>query len=399
MPSRQNREYVVKFKTFAWCVAAMMFGASQTLAQQPVKIGFITTLSGPGGYLGQDIRDAFQLRIKEEGGTLGGVPVELLIEDDGLKPGQAKQIAERFMKSEGVKLFTGIVFSNVAGAVVPDVVDNGGIFVSANAGPSNFAGKECHKNYFVMSWLTDTMQGSAGQNATALGYKRAFVLAPNYTAGKDAIEGFKRFFKGEIIGEVYTRLDQTDFASEMAQIRAAKPDVVFHFHPGGLGIAFMRQYQQAGLLGAIPMVLAEPSMDHVLLKTIGDAALGTDVSGAWNTDFVNPVNKKFVEDFTKAYGRTPTMYAAQGYDTAIAIGAALKAVGGKVENTDGFRTAMLKADYALTRGPFKFGPNQHPVQDWYAMKVEKDATGTIVLRTREKILTGYGDPYAKDCKL
>ncbi len=398
-----NWSVMVKFKSLAkslaLCVAAMVFGASQAPAQQPVKIGFITTLSGPGGYLGQDIRDAFQLRIKEEGGTLGGIPVELLIEDDGLKPGQAKQIAERFMKSEGVKLFTGIVFSNVAGAVVPDVVDNGGIFVSANAGPSNFAGKECHKNYFVMSWLTDTMQGSAGQNATSLGYKRAFVLAPNYTAGKDAIEGFKRFFKGEIIGEVYTRLDQTDYASEMAQIRAAKPDVVFHFHPGGLGIAFMRQYQQAGLLGTIPMVLAEPSMDHVLLKTIGEASLGTDVSGAWNTDFDNPVNKKFVEDFTKAYGRTPTMYAAQGYDTAIAIGAALKAVGGKVENADGFRAAMLKADYDLTRGPFKFGTNQHPVQDWYAMKVEKDASGAIVLKTREKILTSYGDPYAKDCKL
>jgi branched-chain amino acid transport system substrate-binding protein len=376
-----------------------VLGLVPAAAQQPLKIGFITTLSGPGGYLGQDIRDAFQLAIEEGGGKLGGVPVQLAIEDDGLKPGQAKQIAERMMKTDSVKLFTGVVFSNVASAVVPDIVDNGGIFVSANAGPSNLAGKECHKNYFVMSWLTDTMQGSAGQNANALGYKRAFVLAPNYVAGKDAIEGFKRFFKGQIIGEVYTRLDQTDFAAEMAQIRAAKPDVVFHFHPGALGIAFMRQYQQAGLLGSIPMVLAEPSMDHVLLKTVGDAALGTDVSGAWNADFDNPVNKAFVAAFTKKYGRTPTMYAAQGYDTAIAIGAALKAINGKIDDADGFRAAMLKGDYKLTRGNFKFGKNQHPVQDWYAMKVEKDPSGQIVLKTREKILTSYGDPYAAECKL
>lgn len=376
-----------------------VLGLVPAAAQQPLKIGFITTLSGPGGYLGQDIRDAFQLAIDAEGGKLGGVPVQLVVEDDGLKPGQAKQIAERMMKTDGIKLFTGVVFSNVAGAIVPDIVDNGGIFVSANAGPSNLAGKECHKNYFVMSWLTDTMQGSAGQNANSLGYKRAFVLAPNYVAGKDAIEGFKRFFKGQVIGEVYTRLDQTDFAAEMAQIRAAKPDVVFHFHPGALGIAFMRQYQQAGLLGTIPMVLAEPSMDHNLLKTVGEAALGTDVSGAWNADFDNPVNKAFVDAFTKKYGRTPTMYAAQGYDTAIAIGAALKAIDGKIANADGFRAAMLKADFKLTRGAFKFGKNQHPVQDWYAMKVEKDSSGAIALKTREKILTEYGDPYAADCKL
>ena len=387
------------FKQVAYSFVFAVLGFGSASAQQPVKIGFITTLSGPGGYLGQDIRDAFQLALDAEGGKLGGVPVQLLIEDDGLKPGQAKQIAERFMKTDGVKLFTGIVFSNVAVAVVPDIVDNGAIFVSANAGPSNFAGKDCHKNYFVMSWLTDTMQGSAGQNATSLGYKRAFVLAPNYAAGKDAIEGFKRFFKGEIIGEVYTRLDQTDFAPEMARIRAANPDVVFQFHPGGLGIAFLRQYQQAGLLGKVPMALAQPSIDHAALKTIGEAALGIDVSGHWNADFDNPVNKTFVESFTKKYGRTPTMYAAQGYDTAIAMASALKAVGGKIEDADGFRAAMLKADYQLTRGAFRFGKNQHPVQDWFAMKVERDGSGNPVIKTREKILSNYGDPYAADCKL
>jgi branched-chain amino acid transport system substrate-binding protein len=386
----------VKLRIALAAVVAAL-GLAPAAAQEPVKIGFITTLSGPGGYLGQDIRDAFQLAMED--GKLGGVPVKLLIEDDGLKPGIAKQMADRMMKSEGVKLITGVVFSNVASAIAPDVVDNGGIFVSPNAGPSNLAGKECHRNYFVMSWLTDTQQGSAGANANALGFKRAYVLAPNYVAGKDAIDGFKRFFKGEIIGEVYTRLDQTDFAPELAKIRAAKPDVVFHFHPGALGIAFMRQYQQSGLLGTIPMVLAEPSMDHVLLKTVGDAALGIDVSGAWNTDFDNPVNKAFVEAFTKKYGRTPTMYAAQGYDTAIAIGAALKAVKGNMSDVEGFRNALLKGDYKLTRPNFKFGKNQHPVQDWYAMKVEKDSAGNIVLKTREKILESYGDPYAADCKL
>lgn len=379
--------------------ALAMFMAGPVLAQDPVKIGMVTTLSGPGGYLGQDVRDGFQLAIDLEGGKLGGAPIELLVEDDSLKPGQGKQIAERFMKTEKIKLLTGIIFSNVAGAVVPDVLDNGGIYVSPNAGPSNFAGKECHKNYFVVSWQNDTLHESAGQNATNLGYKKAFVLAPNYQAGKDAIAGFKRYFKGDVIGEIYTRLDQTDFAAEMAQIRAAKPDVVFQFHPGGLGIAFARQYAQAGLLSTIPMVVASPSLDSVILKAIGDAALGINVSSHWNVDFDNPANKKFVAEFKKKYNRTPTYYASQGYDTALAIAAALKATGGKVDDTAAFSKAMAKADFQSVRGDFKFGKNQHPVQDWYALKVEKGADGQLAIVTKGKILDDHVDFYAKNCKL
>ena len=391
----------MKSRGFAIGVALLGLAASYfpALGQTPLKIGMITTLTGAGGYLGQDIRDGFKLAVDGEGGRLGGSPVDLLVEDDGLKPGQGKQIADRMMKNDNVKLFTGIVFSNVASATVPDILDAGDVFVSANAGPSSFAGKECNPNYFVISWLTDTMQGSAGQNATDLGYKKAFLLAPNYQAGKDALEGFKRFFKGEIVGEIYTRLDQTDFAVEMAQIRAVNPDVVFQFHPGGLGIAFLRQYGQAGLLKTIPMVVAEPSMDHTTLAAVGDSALGLHVSGSWNTDLDNPTNRQFVASFVKAYGRTPTMYAAQGYDTALAIASALKATGGRVDDVPAFRKAMLVADFKSTRGNFKFGSNQHPIQDWWAMTVEKDDTGAVVLKTRRKILSDQSDPYASQCKM
>lgn len=373
--------------------------ALPALAQQaPVKIGMVTTLSGPGGYLGQDIRDAFRLAIEMGGGKLGGVPVELVVEDDALKPGQGKQIAEKMLKTDGIKIMTGIVFSNVAGATVPDIVDAGALYVSPNAAPSNFAGKECNENYFVVSWQNDSLHESAGQHATNLGYKKAFILAPNYQAGKDALAGFKRLFKGEIAGEVYTRLDQTDFAPEMAQIRSANPDVVFQFHPGGLGIAFLRQYQQAGLLGKTPMVLAEPSLDATTLKAVGDSALGLSVTAHWNTDFDNASNKAFVEAFTKAYNRVPTYYASQGYDTALAIASALKATGGKAD-VPALRKALAKADFQSVRGAFKFGTNQHPVQDWYALKVEKGADGAPALKTSGKVLSNHGDAYAKDCKL
>ncbi|WP_207483947.1 ABC transporter substrate-binding protein [Arenibaculum pallidiluteum] len=384
-------------------VAALAFGAAGwatgAAAQQPVKIGMITTLSGPGGYLGADVRDGFQLAVEMGGGKLGGTPVQVIVEDDGLKPGQGKQIAEKYMKGEGAKLLTGIIFSNVAGAVVPDVLDGGGIYVSPNAGPSNFAGKECHQNYYVVSWQNDSLHESAGQAANELGYKKAFILAPNYQAGKDALTGFKRLFKGEIAGEVYTKLDQTDFAAEMAQIRAAKPDFVFQFHPGGLGITFLKQYQQAGLLNQIPMVLAAPSMDWTTMEAVGDAALGVNVTSHWNVDFDNPANKAFVDAFRKKYGRTPTYYASQGYDTAQAIGAALKGAGGDVSDAAKFRQAMMKADFASVRGPFKFGANQHPVQDWYLLKVDRAGDGKPAIQTVKKVLSNHGDAYAVQCKL
>ncbi|MER8387057.1 ABC transporter substrate-binding protein [Mesorhizobium sp. M1380] len=368
-------------------------------AADAVKIGMITTLSGPAGYLGQDVRDGFKLAMALEGGKLGGVPVDLVVEDDGLKPGQGKQIAERFLSEDGIKLFTGIIFSNVAGATVPDIVDTGALYLSPNAGPSNLAGKGCNQNYFVVSWQNDSLHESAGQLATNLGYKTAFVLAPNYQAGKDAIAGFKRYYKGQIVGEIYTRLDQTDFAAELAQVRAAKPEMVFQFHPGGLGITFLRQYEQAGLMKEIPMVVAEPSMDGVTLAAVGDAAIGINVSAHWNSDFDNPANKTFMDAWNKTYNRPVTYYASQGYDTALAYASALKETGGKIDDAEAFRTALRKADFHSVRGKFSFGPNQHPVQDWYALKVEKGADGKPVIKTVGEVFKDHGDAYSAECKM
>ncbi|MGX1099461.1 ABC transporter substrate-binding protein [Amorphus sp. MBR-141] len=384
-------------KTIGAALALSAFVAAPAMAQDAVKIGFITTLSGPAGYLGQDILDGFKLGMED--GKLGGVPVELMVEDDGLKPANGRQVADKFLNDDDVKVFTGIVFSNVAGATVPDILDAGAFYISPNAAPSTFAGEGCNENYFVVAWQNDSLHESAGQNATNLGYKTAFVLAPNYQAGKDAITGFKRFFKGEIVGEVYTQLGQTDFAAEMAQIRDAKPDAVFQFEPGGMGIAFMRQYKQAGLLGTIPMVVAEPSMDGATLNALGDAALGVNVSSHWNEDFDNPANKAFVAAWKKAYDRPMTYYASQGYDTAKLIASALEATGGDVEDADAFREALRKADFDSVRGKFSFGPNQHPIQDWYALKVVEGDDGKPMIKTIGKVFENHGDAYSDQCKM
>lgn len=388
-------------RTAQWAIAGLICGGllSALPAAAQVKIGFITTLSTPAGYLGQDARDGFMLAIDEEKGRLGGVPVQLIVEDDKLQPAAGKQIAEKFLQSDKIRLFSGLIFSNVAAAVVPDLLAANAIFVSPNAAPSNFAGKGCHRNYFVASWQNDSLHAASGALAQSLGYKRMVLLAPNYQAGKDAINGFKTKYKGSVVEEIYTNLNSTDFAAEMARIRQLKPDAVYQFHPGGSGIAFIKQYSQAGLKATIPLVVPMPGLESRILGAVGEDAVGVIATSHWNGDFENPVSKAFVEGFRSKYNREPTPYAAQGYDAARLIGAALKATGGKVEDTEKFRAAMLKADAKLTRGNFRFGQNQHPVHDWYQVSAVKGSDGKLSLKTGVKVLTNEGDPYAQECKM
>ncbi|WP_113423475.1 ABC transporter substrate-binding protein [Rhizobium sp. SYY.PMSO] len=380
-------------------LVATAFALSASVASaEPVKIGMITTLSGPAGYLGQDIRDGFQLAIDKDGGKLGGKDVLLAVEDDAMKPGNAKQIADKMLSDQGIKLFTGIVFANVAFAAVPDILDGDAIYVSANTASASFAGKDCNPNYFVSSWQDDGQGESAGALAQSLGYKKAFLIAPNYQAGKETMLAFKRFYKGTVAGEVYTGLDQTDFAPEIAQIRAANPDVVYEFEPGGLGIAFMRQYDQSGLLKQIPMVVHPASLDQVIVGAVGNAALGVRVTSHWNDDLDNPINKEFVAAWKKKFGERPiTYYAAQGYDAALMMGAGLEKAA--PDDPADFRKAILSTAIPSVRGSFKLGPNQHPIQDWYSLKAEKGPDGKIALKTEGKILTEHGDIYAANCKM
>ena len=363
-----------------------------------VKIGMVTTLTTKAGYLGEDIRDGFLLAIKQGGGKLGGVEVELLVDDDGRKPGKGREIAERYIKRDKVKIMTGIVFSNVAMAVVPKVVKDDVFYISPNAGPSALAGKGCHKNYFNAAWQNDNLHEVMGKYVTDAGYKSAYILAPNYPAGKDALAGFKRYYKGKVAGEVYTKLGQSDYAAELANLRAAKPDAVFFFLPGGMGINFLKQYSQAGLNSSIPVFGPAFSFDARILKAVGDAAVGVNNGSQWNHDLDNPANKKFVSAFKSEYGRSPTLYASQGYDSANLIGSALMATGGNPGNMDAFRKALKAANFDSVRGNFRFGSNQHPIQDIYVRKVVKDANG-IHNRTVKKVFSDHVDAYAGDCNL
>jgi branched-chain amino acid transport system substrate-binding protein len=378
-------------------VALSLFIAG-SVGAATVKIGMVTTLTTKAGYLGEDIRDGFLLAIEAGGGKLGGVDVELMVEDDGRKPGKGLEIAERYIKRDKVKIMTGIVFSNVAMAVVPKVVKDDVFYISPNAGPSALAGKGCHKNYFNAAWQNDNLHEVMGQHLSDTNYQSVYILAPNYPAGRDALAGFKRFYTGKIAGEVYTKLGQSDYAAELANLRAAKPDAVFFFLPGGMGINFLKQYSQAGLNQSIPVFGPAFSFDARILKAVGDAAVGVLNGSQWNYDLDNAANKTFVAGFKNKYGRMPTLYASQGYDTANLIASALKATGGDASSMDAFRKALEKADFDSVRGNFRFGNNHHPVQDIYVREVVKDASG-IHNTTLKKVFSDHADAYAGDCSL
>jgi branched-chain amino acid transport system substrate-binding protein len=379
-------------------IALLLLGTSASAAD-PVKIGFITTLSTSGGYLGEDARDGFLLAMAEEGGSsLGGVPVKLLVEDDGLMPAKGKEIADKMVLQDKATLFTGIIYSNVDLAVVPGLLAGGATYVSLNAAPSQLAGKGCNKNYFVVSWMNDNLHEATGQYAQTLGFKKMVLLAPNYPAGKDAINGFKRFYHGTIADEIYTSLDQTDFSAELARVRAAQPDAVFEFLPGGLGINFLKQFSQAGLKSKMKLVLSAASLESRIVSATGDDTIGVYGTAHWVQDLPFPANKKFVAGFIAKYHRDPTPYAAMGYDTAHEIASGLRAVGGDLTKADAFRAALKKANFASVRGNFRFGSDQEPIEDWYSTQVVKRG-GKNQIVTIGRIAKDLGNAYTSLCPL
>lgn len=393
---------MLQFRVVCAALVALLVAssASPARAADPVKIGFITTLSTAGGYIGEDARDGFLLAMGEEGGDkLGGIPVKLMIEDDGLVPAKAKEIADKFVLQDKVSLFTGIIFSNVLLATVPSLLASDKFYISVNAAPSALAGKGCNKNYFAVAWMNDNLHEATGVYAQTLGFKKMVLLAPNYPAGKDAINGFKRFYKGTVVDEIYTSLDQTDYSAELAKIRAAAPDAVFEFLPGGLGINFLKQFNQAGLKGKTKLVLSEAGLEARVVSAVGDDALGLYGTGHWVADLPYAANKKFVKEFVAKYHRDPTPYASQGYDTAKLIGSALKAVNGDMTKTDAFRAAIKKADFASTRGAFRFGSDGEPIEDWYSTRVFKSPSGKLEIKTLGKIARDLGNAYTSQCPL
>ncbi len=382
----------------AACALAFAHVANLQAAER-IKIGFISTLSGPNAAIGADIRDAFQLAVKVNGGRLGGVPVEVLVGDDQFKPDVGRQLAEKYVKLDKVNFLTGIVFSNIMLAAVPLAFENKTIYVSPNAAPSPFAGKQCNPYLFVASWPNDAYHEAAGQHATNKGYKNAYLIAPNYQAGKDSLAGFKRYYKGRVVAEVYTQLGQLDYSAELAQVRAAKPDALYIFLPGGMGINFVKQFVGTGLSSEVPLIVPGFGDDQDIIRPVGDAMLGLFDTAHWALDFDNAANRKFVAAFEQEYKRLPSVFAAQGWDTAMLIAAAVRDTKGRVEDVEAVRKALRAARFDSVRGAFKFNRNQMPIQNYYLRVVGKDAQGRLVNKTIGTVFKDHGDAYVQECSM
>ncbi|WP_043879490.1 ABC transporter substrate-binding protein [Azorhizobium caulinodans] len=379
-------------------LAAATMLAPTLAAADPIKIGLVSTLSGPSAALGVHMRDGFQLAVKELGGKLGGQPTEVIVVDDELKPDVAVTKVKALLDRDKVDVIAGVVFSNVMMAVSKPVLENETFIVSGNAGPSPLAGKGCSPYFFAASYQNDQNHEVMGKYAQDKGYKRVVLMTPNYQAGKDSMAGFKRYFKGEVVEEIFVPLGQLDFSAELAKISAANPDALFTFMPGGMGVNLVKQFKQAGLDGKVPFLSAF-TVDETTLPATQDAAAGLLSGAEWAPNLDTPQNKAFVAAYEKEYGVVPSLYAAQGYDAAKLIDGALKATGGKVTDKTAFRKALASAPFQSVRGSFAFNTNGFPIQDFYVVKAVKRDDGKFATETVAKVFTAARDSYAGECPL
>jgi branched-chain amino acid transport system substrate-binding protein len=398
LTDHSNQEISMKKKTIAALLAAATL-ASPAFAADAVKVGFVSTLSGPAAGLGVDIRDGFQLAMKHLGGKLGNLPAEVIVADDQQNPNTAKQVTERFLKKDKVDFMTGIVFSNILLTVAKPVLDSQTFLISANAGPSQLAGEDCNPYFFNVAWQNDNVAEAIGKWASDEGMKTVISIAPNYPGGKDAVSGFKRFYKGKMADEMYTKLGQLDYAAELAQLRAAKPDAVYFFLPGGMGINFVKQFVAAGLSKDIRLITSGFSADEDVIGAVGEPMLGLFNSSHWAHDLDNAANRKFVADFEKEYKRLPSLYASQGYDAALLMDSAVRQVKGKLDDKAAVRKALEAAQFDSVRGKLKFNVNHYPVQDYYLRLVRKDDKGRITNKLMGTIFTNHADAYVGQCKM
>ena len=387
---------MAKRRWLAALVALALATAGRAGAEE-LKIGVMTVLSGPQAVLGGQLRDGFNLGIKHAGGKLGGLPTSVIVQDDELKPDVAVAKAKQLIERDRVDFVVGPVFSNILLAIAKPITEAKVFLISPNAGPSPLAGKGCSPFFFATSYQNDQPPEVLGKYAADKAYKRAFLLAPNYQAGKDMLGGFKRKFRGEIVEEAYTPLGQLDFSAELAKIAAAKPDVFFVFMPGGMGVNVVKQYRQAGL-DNIPF-LSVFTVDESTLPAQQDAALGFFSGMTWAPNTDTAENRRFVADFEKEYGYVPGSYAMQAYDAAQLIDSAVKSVGGKFDDKDAVRAAIRRADFKSVRGAFKFNSNGFPVQDFYLVKVAKRADGKFQTEIVQKVFDNAADDYAAECPL
>ena len=388
-------------KTSFWLAgAAALLFSSTAFAGDTIKIGFVSTFSGPTAVIGNDMRNSFELALDHLGRKMNGKPVEVIYEDDQQKPDVGKQKTEKLVQSDKVDFIVGYIWSNVLLASLKTAVDSQTFLISANAGPSQLAGELCSPYVFSTSWQNDQTPAAMGLYMNQKGVKSVFLIGPNYAAGKDMLAGLKSTFKGQIVGEEYTVWpSQLDFSAELSKARASGAESIFVFYPGAAGVQFLNQYVQAGLKEKMPLYTAF-TVDELSLPLQKDNAIGVPGAQEWVNDLPNEQNKTFVADYRKKYtGLRPTYYGAQAYDAAQLINSAVVAVKGDTSKKDAMKAEMEKANFKSLRGPFKYGNNHIPIQSFYLQDVVKDADGQLSLKTVATIVENDQDRFNDKCPM
>lgn len=370
-----------------------------------VKIGFVTTLTTPAGVIGEDMKNSVTLALEHIGNKMGNLDVKLIMEDDGFKPDIGKQKTDKLVKQDDVDFVAGYIWSHVLLASMNSVVKADKFLISANAGPSQIAGKRCHPNFFSTSWQNDQTPMALGEYLNQEGVKSLYIMAPNYAAGKDMAAGVENVFKGEIKGKDLTKWGadaQLDFSAELAKAKASGAEALYVFYPGKAGGAFIKQYQQAGLQGVMPLYTAF-TVDSIALPKLQKAGLkgvlGSKMTQEWSPDMDNPTNKRFVSDYLKRYGKYPAFYGAQAYDSIMLIKSAVEAVGGNLKDKDAIRAALKAADFDSVRGRYTYGNNHMPIQNFYLREVVEDSEGRWTTRIVKTVYENHQDPHASKCKM
>ncbi len=377
---------------------AAVAAASPAFAADTIRVGHLNTFTGPFGVLGIEMKRGLELAQQHLGNKLGGVPMEIYETDEQSKPDIAVQAATKMIDKDKVHVITGLLNSAITMAVTKPAIDAGVTVISANSGPSVYAGEGCNANFFATAFQNDAFDEAAGQYMNKVGIKKLFLAGADYQAGYDHLNGAKRTYKGTVVREIFTPNSQLDFSAEMAQIRSDKPDALFIFYPGGLGAAFVKQWAQSGNNRSVKLLSGIYLADDLSFKALGDSAVGLELVGNWYPGLDNPENKKFVAAFKEKYGRNPTMMSAGMYDAMMLMDAAVKQVGGKVEDRAAFTKALHKADYKSVKGSFKFNVNNYPVQNYYMTKVVRGQDGNLTYELLGD-LKDHKDSYYEKCKL
>lgn len=386
-------------KKQVFALAAGLCMLAPLAARAELKIGFLGTLSGPSADVGRDQYDAFVLAVEEGGGKLGGQPVKMLKEDDQARPDVALAATSRLLDREKVDVVTGLTFANVVVALLGKISATDVPFLGSVAGPSTTAGKQCKSNLFITSWQSDAPAEAMGKFLTDQKVAKVAVAAPNFLGAKDKVAGFKRFYRGQLVEELYTPLNQLDFSSELVQLNASQPNGVFAFYPGGQGVTFLRQYKQAGMQQKLPLYSVQ-TVEGTTIGAIGEAALGSIVAEAWTPDSSIPASRRFVEAFQKRFGRTPSSYAAFSYDAAQLLAAAVSSTKGDVSNKKALVTAIRNAKFESVRGMFRFNSNNYPIQNYHVYRVVAGTDGKPRFSTIARdVLVNHGDAYAAQCEM